>query len=480
MSIFVRVVDDEVGIIERNGRYLKTIFPGKIHLLVPAIDKLYKFNMKTTTYKLPMFSILLKKSYTVDIEATINYKITEPYKALYEVENKDLVYSFERLLIKTLSNEMRELSLEEAVSVIPDLNNAVKKALNSVARNWGFKLYSFEIKSIKKSFLAEQEKEKFYDIYKSERGTFMSEKVDSKDHSKVIHDDTKVSDYGNFVELTDMLEDHQPDLFDEKVEEKIEQLELNYDESSDEERQQLEIYKEHQREMLELHEKDIKKQQDDLMFQITEMSKKQDELLSMQKALLDRQNELDKKKMALGSSDLKQLEEDNLTLKDLAETDSLTGLNNRRYFIQEVGKFIDHSQCQTLAVYMIDVDNFKKVNDTYGHLAGDEALMLIASALKDTICEYDLLCRYGGEEFSIMSVVDTKEEASKYAEALRKSVENIEFNYDGTDIKLTISLGFTIKVPDDKNTIDTLLNSADKALYKAKDTGRNRCIYAKL
>lgn len=480
MSIFARVSEGEVGIIERNGKYVKTIFPGKIFFVVPVIDKLHKYSLKTKTYQLPTFSILLKKSFTVDVEVTIKYKITEPYKARYEVENKDLIFSIERLLIKTLSNAMRELSLEEVVAIMPELDQSVKKALNLVARNWGFKLYSAEIKSIKKSFLAEQEIEKFYDVHKQEKGTFMSEKVDSKDHSKIIHGDTKTSDYANFVELTDMLQGSNPKHVTKDVEEKIQELESDIGSVSSEDEQQLEIYKEHQREMLDLHEKDIKKQQDELMFQVSQMSQKQEELLNMQKELMERQIELEKKKQTLGQQDMQKLQEDNFALKDLAETDSLTGLNNRRFFIEEIEKFITISQNQILAVYMIDVDYFKQVNDKYGHLAGDEALMLIANAIKNAISEYDLLCRYGGEEFSVMSVVENKEKAIQLAENIRKNVENIEFSFEGKSVPLTISVGLTIKLPDDTNDIDQILNVSDKALYKAKDSGRNICVFSKL
>lgn len=481
-SLFARVTEGEVGIIERNGKYTKTIFPGKIHLMVPVIDRLYTYSLLTKTYKLPKFSILLKKSFTIDVEVTIKYKVTEPYKARYEVENKDLLFSIERLLIKTLSNAMRELTLEESITVIPDLDQAMRKALNQVARNWGFKLFSAEIKSIKKSFLAEQERDKFYDTHKKVKGAFMSEKVDSKDHSKVIQGESSASDYDDFVGLTEMLEDHKPNLEDLDIIDKIQELEsdVGTDEETEEQKQQLEIYKEHQREMLELHEKDIKKQQDELMFQVSQMSQKQEELLNMQRELAERQKELEKKKESIGKMDLKKLEEDNFALKDLAETDSLTGLNNRRYFIQEIEKFINISQSQILAVYMIDVDFFKNVNDTYGHLAGDEALMLIANAIKNAISEYDLLCRYGGEEFSVMSVVENKEEACLFAENIRKSVESIEFTFNETRVPLTISVGFTIKLPDDTSNIDIILNSADKALYKAKDSGRNISVFTKL
>lgn len=307
MTLIARLSEGQVGIIERSGKYLKTIFPGALHFLIPVIDTLTVHDLRPKTYDLPMVSILLKKSFTIDLNLTMKYKIMEPWKARYEVENKDLEYTIERFIIKSLSSAMSEMTLEEAIAAKNDLANHAKRQLENISKNWGFKLLSLEIKAMKKSFLAEQEKEKLYDIHKTEKGVYMSEKVDLKDPAKAIHYTDEEETSEEIVKFTHLTENITPYFATDKNEEankKIQELETQAEEISDENlketsRQQLEILKEHQSEMLKLQEKDLKQQQEELMYQISEMGKKQEELIAKQKELLEKQQHLDTKKQAV-------------------------------------------------------------------------------------------------------------------------------------------------------------------------------------
>lgn len=301
MSLIARVSDGQVGIIERSEKYYKTIFPGNLHLLVPVIDQLFVYELKQKFFKLPNFSVLLVDSFTIDVESSVKYKITEPYKARYEVENKDLELTIERFIIRTLSSMVTKLSLEEAVAKKDEMAITIKKQLEHNSRNWGFRLIYFEIHSMKKSFLAQQEKEKLYDVYKTERGAFMSEKVNLTNPAQAIHhqDDEKATGDAQPMDLNAITETFYKS--NQDVTHKIEEIETQMEEMTDEEqkeitRQQLIMFKEHQREMLQLHEKDIKIQQEDLMLQIDQISKMQKELVKKQEELLHRQSELNERK----------------------------------------------------------------------------------------------------------------------------------------------------------------------------------------
>ncbi|MEW5821540.1 MAG: diguanylate cyclase [Cyanobacteriota bacterium] len=483
MPLFARVSEGEVGIIERHGKYHKTVFPGKIYFLVPAIDALFVYNLKPKTYDLPKISILLKDSFTIDINIKMKYKIMEPYKARYDVENKDLEHSIERLIIKTMSSQLSEVTLEDAVASVPELTEKITKQVGNISKHWGFKLIFVEILNLKKSFLAEQERDKLYDVYKNERGKFMSEKVDSKDASKVIHSEEGIADVPDYEHLTDIIEAPNVGVMSEKINQKIEELEANLDISEDSEikdlqLQQLEIYKEHQKEMLKLHEKDLVKQNEELMYEISKMAKKQEELLKKQQELVLRQTELEKSKKQLEETEKKELENTNVILQQLAEKDSLTNLFNRRCFDDEiVQRFeIAKNDKQPISVVLIDIDHFKQINDTYGHLAGDEALKLLGKILTNFVSEYDFVCRYGGEEFAIIHQPLSLKEVFDFVETIRKRIEMGSFMYKKKTINLTISAGIAIMTPEMNLTYKQLVENADKALYKAKNDGRNKTI----
>lgn len=168
------------------------------------------------------------------------------------------------------------------------------------------------------------------------------------------------------------------------------------------------------------------------------------------------------------------------TLIHFAETDFLTKLPNRAAFhsfvekmkeAKEKGKFAEEPN---LALLMIDLDNFKNVNDLHGHQLGDLVLIEIGKALKKTTSEHDFLARYGGEEFVIVRFVETEKRALKYANQVREEIESRTFRFGNVDIKLTISAGVLFKPNSSTLSCDEIITEADKLLYKAKKAGRNR------
>lgn len=164
-----------------------------------------------------------------------------------------------------------------------------------------------------------------------------------------------------------------------------------------------------------------------------------------------------------------------------ATLDALTGFNNRRQLEERIKQEVSSAKRQkrNLCAIMTDVDFFKSANDTYGHAVGDLVLKTIARVIKMQLRDYDIAGRYGGEEFSIILPYTKLSEAQMVAERLRKAVEKTKIdiskvNSDVTEknIGVTISLGVAeYSTDDDENT---LLQKADKALYKAKENGRNR------
>jgi diguanylate cyclase (GGDEF)-like protein len=126
---------------------------------------------------------------------------------------------------------------------------------------------------------------------------------------------------------------------------------------------------------------------------------------------------------------------------------------------------------------MIDIDHFKVFNDTYGHLAGDQALIRIAEAIKDVIRRPgDLAARYGGEEFVVMLMNTNGEVVEIVAEKIRRKVEELGIKNEKINTVLTVSLGVASIIPNDKMAAEKIIDSADKALYKAKEDGRNKIV----
>ena len=160
-----------------------------------------------------------------------------------------------------------------------------------------------------------------------------------------------------------------------------------------------------------------------------------------------------------------------------AYRDPLTGVNNRaaldNALVQEINLAQRHDT--PLSIIMLDVDNFKRVNDTYGHIAGDAVLKRIAESMIECARGSDVIYRYGGEEFIVLLRNTDEAGAKLVAERMRIAIETIMFRYDKFDIRVTASEGVaTIQAED---TIDSLLARCDKALYKAKQGGRNCVVF---
>lgn len=166
---------------------------------------------------------------------------------------------------------------------------------------------------------------------------------------------------------------------------------------------------------------------------------------------------------------------------ELAVTDGLTGLNNRRYLDKHLKMLFDRSVARgrPLSICITDIDRFKSVNDTYGHDAGDEVLREFANRIRSTVRGADLACRYGGEEFVVVMPDTPPEMAAAVAERLRTIVEMNPFKLRqaGVAIQITASLGISSTVWGAESP-EQLLKQADRALYDAKHSGRNRVVAA--
>ncbi len=160
----------------------------------------------------------------------------------------------------------------------------------------------------------------------------------------------------------------------------------------------------------------------------------------------------------------------------LSLTDALTGLYNRRHFDNTVEREFLRSKRYggDLTIAIIDIDFFKKINDTYGHLCGDYVLKEVAYLISDNFRKTDLVFRYGGEEFVALLTETSLESAKIPLERLRKKIENSDFIYDGQKINVTVSIGASVN---NAETVAEFLDNADKALYKAKNAGRNKLIF---
>jgi diguanylate cyclase (GGDEF)-like protein len=162
-------------------------------------------------------------------------------------------------------------------------------------------------------------------------------------------------------------------------------------------------------------------------------------------------------------------------LEEAAYTDGLTAIYNRRYFMETASVALQKmkrmkAQCSIL---IFDIDNFKKVNDTHGHLAGDMVLREVAGVIKNTVRVYDVPARYGGEEFIVLTEGTDTHGASNLAERIRARIESFSMQYEDREINITISAGVSC-LRDTDEGIDDILQRSDEALYEAKRQGRNR------
>lgn len=163
-------------------------------------------------------------------------------------------------------------------------------------------------------------------------------------------------------------------------------------------------------------------------------------------------------------------------LETQANTDSLTKLYNRRAFYKLGEQVLDGCKRyeHPCSVLMIDIDHFKQINDTHGHAVGDEAICSLSQTLRDTLREADIIGRMGGEEFAVLLPHTDQQQALESAERLRQAVAATPINSTTGTLQMTISIGAAVFNPQHSTTLEQMLITADKALYQAKTTGRNR------
>jgi diguanylate cyclase (GGDEF)-like protein len=165
-------------------------------------------------------------------------------------------------------------------------------------------------------------------------------------------------------------------------------------------------------------------------------------------------------------------------LLHISLTDGLTGVDNRRSLEQRLHEMFEHSLRlhEPISCVMCDIDHFKKVNDTYGHAAGDEVLKQFAEILKDEAREIDRVGRYGGEEFLLLLPGTVLDSAVTFAERLRQRVDDHTFSFEGGTLKRTMSCGVAAWPHPRVAGREEMLKAADDALYVAKELGRNRVV----
>lgn len=174
-------------------------------------------------------------------------------------------------------------------------------------------------------------------------------------------------------------------------------------------------------------------------------------------------------------------------LKRVGLTDFLTGINNRRFFDQRLVEELTRSQrCgEPLSCLLLDIDNFKHINDTYGHRSGDLALKAVAALIRQQLRCSDVLARFGGEEFSVLLINSDVATGTEISERIREEIEALKIDLDdGETLKLTVSIGFSIfkgSQPDEGSSkpgeaLVTLVDQADQALYRAKNSGKNQVV----
>ncbi|ADO74218.1 Response regulator/GGDEF domain protein [Stigmatella aurantiaca DW4/3-1] len=196
-------------------------------------------------------------------------------------------------------------------------------------------------------------------------------------------------------------------------------------------------------------------------------------LKALQDALIEKNRELDR-----ANKELARKREELLTL---SRTDPLTSLSNRRYFEERLAEEFARARRyrSPLSLVMLDIDHFKRINDTYGHPFGDEVLRAVALVSRTRLREVDLLARYGGEELIALLPETSPADALRACERVREAIESLRLDYrasDGTSQKVscTASLGLASLPSVPLQTAEDLLRAADECLYKAKEAGRNR------
>ncbi len=206
----------------------------------------------------------------------------------------------------------------------------------------------------------------------------------------------------------------------------------------------------------------LKSQMDELASKNQELARLNEELEGKNKALLEAQN----------------------ALQELAITDPLTGLHNRRYFTERLHEefLLTQREKHSITLMILDIDHFKRINDTYGHQGGDQVLTEFATILKKNVRQHEIVARYGGEEFIIAMFHIDDSAVRTISERIRVDVEQHVFEFGDQQLHVTCSIGVASypTVCQDDASLDALVREADTALYHAKETGRNRVVCAPL
>ena len=172
-----------------------------------------------------------------------------------------------------------------------------------------------------------------------------------------------------------------------------------------------------------------------------------------------------------------QLKKSQDELKFLSSIDPLTKLYNRRYFAEASKQILSFAKRDknNLSIIMLDIDKFKNINDTYGHQVGDDILVLLASKLQELTRDSDIICRFGGEEFLVLFPDTSMEGAYIISQKIRLEIENMILNLNNIkELKITVSIGVSEFNHKNDESIEGIIKRADIALYKAKDSGRNK------
>jgi len=188
--------------------------------------------------------------------------------------------------------------------------------------------------------------------------------------------------------------------------------------------------------------------------------------------------------------EIKKLREEVEHLKKLAFKDDLTGLYNRRALEDISGRFVSEIEWErgndgehrksisikSFSIVLFDIDDFKKVNDTYGHQVGDKVLEYLGSVLQENVRDMDIAARWGGEEMVLSLVGANEEDAYKIANRIREQVENYSLESDGKEVQFTVSGG--VSSFKKSESFEDMFKNADDALYEAKNSGKNQIIKA--
>ncbi|HEX6178169.1 MAG TPA: GGDEF domain-containing protein [Thermoanaerobaculia bacterium] len=168
----------------------------------------------------------------------------------------------------------------------------------------------------------------------------------------------------------------------------------------------------------------------------------------------------------------------NRLLSEASSRDALTGLYNRWYVMDKIEAEINRSlrHGAPLSLLMLDIDHFKRVNDTFGHLGGDDVLKSFAKLVRNCLRKEDLLARYGGEEFVVLLPGASQTAAFSLAQRIREEVSARPFAANGQLVRVTVSVGLACEGGDTLPSLEAMLGRADEALYKAKHEGRNQVI----